>query len=318
MLQSQTGSNQDIRYSERRIEDARNLTNKLWNATRFAIMNIEGNVDGEIGELEIVDRWLLSRLEAARETITAAYERYDFQVVCQTIYRFFWSELCDWYIEVSKSRLADPQLRATPQRILLKALKQVLIMLHPVMPHLTEELYAHLPLANKAPFLMIESWPEADLTGVDAESERKVERAFEITRAFRALRAGLDIAAMAQAPVGYLVGDTEGLGELIRTQAWLGELREGKPSERVASAAVQGVEISIPIADLPDREKFLARLAKDRDKAAEEIGKLADRLGNPQFIERAKPEVVERERAQLTELEAKLRAVEERLNVFSD
>ncbi len=317
-LQSQTGSNQDIRYSERRIEDARNLTNKLWNATRFVIMNIEGEVVEPKGELEIVDRWLLSRLEATRQTMTAAYERYDFQVVCQTIYRFFWNELCDWYIEVSKFRLADPKLRVTPQWVLIKALKQVLIMLHPVMPHLTEELYAHLPLPNKAPFLMIEAWPEADLSGIDADSERRVERAFEITRAFRALRASLEVAAMAQVPVGYLVGEAEGLEELIRTQAWLGELRLAKPSDKVATASVQGVEISIPIGDLPDRDKFLSRLAKERDKLAEDIGKLADRLANPQFVERAKPEVVEKQRALLAELEAKLKAVVERLNVFSE
>ena len=317
-LQSQTGGNQDIRYSERRVEDARNLTNKLWNATRFVIMNIGNEAPAEPTSLEIVDRWLLSRLEATRQAVADAYDRYDFQVVCQSIYRFFWNELCDWYIEVSKSRLADPVLRATPQWVLLSALTKVLTMLHPVMPHLTEELYAYLPVSSKAPFLMVADWPAPVAAHIDADAERQVERAFEITRGFRALRASLDLPAMAQVPFGYVIGDTEGLSELIRTQSWLVELREVQPTEKVATASIQGVEVSIPIGDLPDRDKFLARLARERDKASEDIGKLAARLANPQFVERAKPEIVEKERAQLAGLEALLRSVEERLRVFSD
>ena len=317
-LQSQTGANQDIRYSERRVEDARNLTNKLWNATRFVIMNIGASTPAEPKSLELVDRWLLSRLEATRQAVTEAYDRYDFQVVCQSIYRFFWSALCDWYIEVSKSRLADPALSATPQWVLLTALSKVLTMLHPVMPHLTEELYAYLPIADKAKFLMSAAWPASETAHADAEAEQRVERAFEITRTLRALRASLELPAMAQVPVAYIVGDTAGLGELIRTQSWLGELRETKPAEKVATASAQGVEVSIPIADLPDRDKFLARLARERDKAAEDIEKLTARLSNPQFVERAKPEIVEKERAQLAELQTLLKSVEERLQVFSD
>lgn len=316
-LQSQTGGNQDIRYSERRVEDARNLTNKLWNATRFVIMNVGDTPPAKPAELELVDRWLLSKLEATRAAVTEAYERYDFQVVCQTIYRFFWSELCDWYIEVSKSRLSDPNLRTTPQWVLLTAIEKVLVMLHPVMPHLTEELYAHLPVEGKAPFLMAASWPEADESLVDAAAEGRVERAFEITRALRALRASLDISAMAQIPHAYVTGGTDGLGELIRTQAWVTELRESNPDEKVASASVQGVDVAIPIGDVPDLDKFVAKLKKERDKAADDIAKLSARLANPQFVERAKPEVVEKERATLAELEAGLRSIEERIRIFS-
>ncbi|MHB8637707.1 MAG: valine--tRNA ligase [Fimbriimonadaceae bacterium] len=317
-LQSQTGGNQDIRYSERRVEDARNLTNKLWNATRFVILNVGDACPPEPASFELVDRWLLSRLESTRDAVTAAYDRYDFQAVCQSLYRFFWNEMCDWYIEVSKPRLADPDLRETPQWVLLTALTKLLTMLHPVMPHLTEELYAHLPVAGKSPFLMSAAWPTPNPSHLDAEAEQRVERAFEITRTFRALRASLDLAAMTQAPVGYLVGESEGLAEMIRTQAWLGELRESMPAERVATASVHGVEVSIPIASLPDRSKFLDRLGRERDKAAADIAKLAARLANPQFVERAKPEIVEKERGQLAELETTLRSIEERLRILAD
>lgn len=315
-LQSQTGGNQDIRYSERRVEEARNLTNKLWNATRFVIMNVGDATPDEPSQLETVDRWLLSRLEATRDAVTDAYDRYDFQSVCQSLYRFFWSELCDWYIEVSKARLTEPALRATPQWVLLTALAEVLAMLHPVMPHLTEELYSHLPISGKATFLMSAAWPQPRPERVDHEAEGRVERAFEITRAFRALRASLDIAAMAQIPYGYLAGDAEGLDDVIRTQAWLTELRTGKPEEKVATVSVQGVDVSIPLSDIPDLDKFLGKLARERDKVADDIAKLTGRLANPQFIERAKPEIVERERGQLAELQALLHAVEDRLRVF--
>ncbi len=248
--------------------------------------------------------------------VTEAYDRYDFQSVCQSIYRFFWSELCDWYIEVSKSRLADPALADAAMGSAYRAGK-VLTMLHPVMPHLTEELYAHLPHRGKAPFLMSAAGPRLMPLLSTQQPRARVERAFEITRAFRALRASLDLPAMVQAPVGYLTGDLAGLSELIRTQSWLGELREAAPSEKVATASVQGVEVSIPIGDLPDRYnswRGLRRSAIRRPKTSEAVSAPV----KPAVCGAAKPEIVEKERAQLAELEALLRSVEERLRVFSN
>ena len=315
-LQSQTGGNQDLRYSGRRVEEARNFCNKLWNATRFILLNVDVP-PARPKRFEIIDEWLLSRLASTITAVMQAYDEFDFQLVCQTLYRFFWNEVCDWYIEASKTRLGDEGQRETPQWVLLVALEAVFKMLHPIMPHITEELYQHLPLAGKAEFIMSSSWPKVDPSLVNDKAVAGVERAFEIVRSTRALRAALGLTPGAVIPTAYVVGDTGELAWLIESQVWIADLKRETPRERVASSTVQGVQVSIPISHIPDLDKLIAKLGTDRDKTAAEIAKLAGRLSNPQFVERAKPEVVERERANLGELEAALSSIEGRLQVLS-
>jgi valyl-tRNA synthetase len=314
-LQSQTGENQDLKYSERKTEDARNFANKIWNATRFVLMNVE-RLPGKPTDLQPVDQWLLSRLHATERTVRESYDGYDLQTACQALYRFFWSELCDWYIEVSKPRLNDPAQRETPQWVLLTALEAFLKMLHPVMPHLTEELYSHLPLPDKAPFLMIAPWPELPAEYAQPEVEASVERAFEVTRSLRALRAGLDVAAMKPIPAAYYEGDLAGIEAIVASQAWVTELRAGKPEEKVVSTTAVSVDLHVPVAGLVDPEKERARLDKEETKTSDDLAKLEARLANPQFVERAKPEVIERDRAAAEELRDKLQKIRERRQLF--
>ena len=161
-LLSQAGANQDIRYSEKRTEEARNFCNKIWNASRFVMMNVEApvNVSGDPpADLEIVDRWLLSRLHRLVKTVGESLDTYDIQPAAQALYAFFWGELCDWYIEVSKGRLQNESTRHVPQWVLLKSIESFLIMIHPIMPHITEEVYSHLPIQGKSPFVMSADWP---------------------------------------------------------------------------------------------------------------------------------------------------------------
>lgn len=318
-LLSQTGENQDLKYSERKTEEARNFANKIWNATRFVLMNVD-QTPQEPAELEPVDRWLLSRLAATEKTVRAAYESYDLQSACQALYRFFWGEVCDWYIEVTKPRLQDPALKAIPQWVLLTAFDAFLKMMHPVMPHLTEELYSHLQQVTGAEgFLMQQPWPALPERFEQPEIEAQVERVFEATRALRALRAGLDLAALKAAPVAYYEGDLAGGEPVLKSQAWIEDLRSGKPpeGERVVSATAAGIHVHLPITGLVDVEKMLATIERDTQKTRDEAAKLEQRLGNPQFVERAKPEVVERERANLEELQAKLARLEERRALFA-
>lgn len=316
-LLSQTGENQDIRYSDRKNEESRNFANKIWNATRFVLMNVSGEVERP-ESLETIDKWLLSRLAATEVSVREGYSTFDIQSVCQALYRFFWGDVCDWYIEVSKSRLADPSERATPQWVLLTAFEAFLKMLHPVMPHLTEELYSYLPLSGKAPFLMSASWPSGLGAFVDAESEGRIERVFEAVRTLRALRAGLDIAAMRPIPVAYYEGDLGAEAAVLRSQAWVEDLRVGKPiGERFVSATSGGIDVHLPIGGLVDLDKMLAGLDREEAKTKDERTKLAARLENPQFVERAKPEVIERDRAALAELDAKLEKLVERRALFA-
>ena len=158
-LLSQSGENQELRYSERKTEEARNFANKIWNATRFVLLNVDQS-PSKPASFEIVDRWLLSQLYQTEQAVRSAYDSYNFQEGCQALYRFFWNEVCDWYLEICKPRSCRPLAKGDAGAgVFCSASTRSWKMLHPVMPHLTEELYAHLPLADKSPFLMSAAWP---------------------------------------------------------------------------------------------------------------------------------------------------------------
>ena len=310
-LLSQTGENQELRYSEKKTEDARNFCNKIWNATRFVLMNVDG-IPAKPAELETVDKWLLSRLVHTEKEVKSAYERFDLQAACQALYRFFWSEVCDWYIEISKARLQSADQKATPQWVLLTAFEAFIKMLHPVMPFITEELYKYLPIEGKAPFLMSADWPVLGSDLNHPESETEIESVFAATRALRALRAELDLKPMQQVARVYFEGDLKGNEAIVCSQAWVQELIPGKPEGRFVSATSGGVDFHIGVEGLIDLAKVVEGITRDLAKSTEEEAKLAARLDNPQFVERAKPEVIERDRAQLSELRARIEKLKAR------
>jgi valyl-tRNA synthetase len=320
-LMSQTGANQDLRYSEKKTEEARNFCNKIWNATRFVLMNLDASnpapKEPSQRDFDDTDRWLLSRLKHTEEAVKHAYDNYDLQLVCQTLYRFFWSELCDWYIEVSKSRLNEESSRATPQWVLLTAIEAFLIMLHPIMPHLTEELYSNLP-TKKADFLMAAKWPDLPASFANPEAEKKIETVFEVVRQFRALRAEVEITPREVVPMAYYQGDLSGTESILRSQGWIADLHRGTPAEgQFFSATAEGVDVHLPIAGLVDTKKLCESTKRDIDKTGKELEKLEARLQDPTFIERAKPEVVERDRETAEELKAKRQKLTDRLSLLN-
>lgn len=314
-LLSQTGENQELRYSERKTEDARNFCNKIWNATRFVLMNVD-EVPSQPENLEIIDKWLLSRLAKTEKDAKRAYESYDIQSACQAMYKFFWNDICDWYIEVTKSRLSDPEAKKVPQWVLLTSFEAFIKMMHPVMPHITEELYSHLPLENKAPFLMSASWPTFPEEFDQPEAEDAIERIFEATRALRALRAELGLNPMVSIPVAYYEGDLGDGESVIRSQAWFDSLTAGKPEGSFLSTAVRGITFHLPLDGVIDLEKLKAGMERDVLKFAAEALKIETRLGNPQFVERANPDVIERDREALAELRSKIEKLEARKVLF--
>jgi valyl-tRNA synthetase len=313
-LQSQTGQNQDIRYSERKTEEARNFANKIWNATRFVLQSSTGGFPDRPTDLKTEDRWLLSRLKTVEAEAREGYERFDFQSVCQGLYRFFWNELCDWYIEISKPRLAAGE--PTPAWVLLVSIRAFLTMLHPVMPHLTEELYSHLPedpTLPKAEFLMAEAWPDLSAIHADPEAEAELEAAFAIVQALRRLRADLGLNPLKTIPEAFAAGDLGRQAEVIRSQAWLEALTNAEPPSgtRCVQATVGAVRLFLPIGGLVDLEAKVAQLQASLQKVVDEAAKMRLRLDNPQFVERAKPEVVAKEQelfADLLQREKDLRA----------
>jgi valyl-tRNA synthetase len=315
-LFSQTGSNQDIRYSDKRVTEARNFCNKIWNASRFVLMNVDGPVAGPSGDLATIDRWLLSRLASTERLVRGSYESYDIQEAAQALYRFFWSELCDWYIEVSKNRLASDGEKETPQWFLLTSIEAFLKMAHPIMPFITEEVYSHLP-GKDGDLLMAQSWPDVPSGWLDPVAEEEVGRWFEATRSLRALRAELGIGPGKLVEVAYYEGDL-GEGEaVVRDQAWVSDLRQGRPAEPSLSETSGGVDIHLPMAGLIDPAKELARLERESRRLEEEIERGRLRLRDPSFSERAKPEVIERAKEDLAERESIHHKVKSRIETFS-
>lgn len=314
-LLSQSGYNQDLRYSERKTDDARNFCNKIWNASRFILMNMEGFDPHAPKEFNTLDKWILSRLAHCEETVRNSYESYDIQAGMSALYKFFWSELCDWYIEQSKVRLQTESERQTPQWVLMEALSGFLKMLHPAMPFITEEVYSLLPIERKE-FIMDESWPNIPSEWWDQESEILVEGWIEMTRSIRALRAEIGLQPMKNAPAIYFEGNLQGGESLIKSQSWFEDIHQGPPNGEHVSLTSNGVDFHLPLVGI-DVEKEITRVDKDIEKATDELKKLEARLNNPSFTERAKPEIVAKERQTAEELRLTLEKLRNRRSIFA-
>jgi valyl-tRNA synthetase len=315
-LLSQTGTNQDIRYSEKRTDEARNLCNKMWNAARFVLINLDGYDPNAKPDLQEIDRWILSRLQSTIEGVSKDFEAYDFQSATQKLYQFFWSELCDWYIEITKPRLINPEAKAAPQAALVQCLEAFLKMIHPIMPHITEEIYSHLPVASQSPFLMGAPWPESQPEQRNQKLEAKVETWLDVTRELRALRAELGLAAMKAVPEAYYEGDLQGGELVVKSQAWVEDLKPGKPKDKFVSTTLHGLDLHLPIGEDVGLDKERDRLAKEETKLKKELEKVQRQLENPKFVANAKPEAVEKARSQQEELQARLQKNRDRQKLF--
>lgn len=307
-LMSQVGMNQEIRYSEKRTEEARNFCNKIWNATRFVLMNLGDEPVHMPKSLEIVDRWLLSRLSRVEREARKAYEGYDMQSAAETLQKFFWDDLCDWYIEVAKPRLNNPEERNTPQWVLLQCIEAFLKMMHPLMPFITEEIYSFLPTENKMPFLMESSWPKLPQEWHNNSAEQLVEGWFAIVRAIRSARADLGISPIKPIPRVYIVGDLQGGEAVVRSQSWVEELILNRANgECTLPLTSQGVEVFVPLdPETVDLPKLVAKSRADLTKLTAELNKVKAQLDNPNFVSRAKPEAIEKANQNLSELNAQL------------
>jgi len=315
-LFSQTGDNQDIRYSERRTTDARNFCNKIWNASRFVLMNLEGYTEEQPKNLEVFDQWLLNRLAKTEQEVREGYENYDVQAATQALYKFFWSELCDWYIEVSKGRLADAAKRSTVQWVLVNALDGFLKMSHPILPHITEEIYQFLPLKDKAKFIMSSEWPIIPTEWLETTVSSKVERWLDAVRTIRALRAELNLTPGVRVATVYYEGDLDGGEETVQSQAWVETLVPGRPTESHLSATSRGVEFFLPTEGLIDTEKERARLQKEEERIMAQILPLSKRLSDSNFVDKAKPEAVTKAKLDLAQLASELERTKKSLGLL--
>ena len=312
----------DTRYTPDKVEAARNFANKVWNASRFVLMNVNERKAFDPAKLETADKWILSRLQEAIRDVSDHMEDGDFGLAATKIYDFAWSEFCDWYIELSKSRLLgeDGESKDTVKAVLLYVLEALLKLLHPFMPFLTEQVYKYLP--DSEGFLMLQKWPELREDLQFDEDERKMQGIMEIIRTIRNLRSEMNVAPSRRTRLMLMPGEgwqailAGGEGYFRRLagaeQVELVTDREQITGKNV-SAVVTAGELFIPLGDLVDFEKEIARLSKELEGLKKEIGRSQGMLKNPGFLAKAPAQLVQQEKDKLEAATAKMAALEGRI-----
>jgi valyl-tRNA synthetase len=295
-------STQDVRFSAQRVAQGRDLANKLWNASRLVLLGVDEQALPDVGAAQTVeDRWIISRLERLTESTTALLDGFELSRAALELYEGFWSELCDWYLELAKPRLYSED-NAAVSAVLLWALERMLCLLHPLMPFVTEEVWSYLP--GERGLLALAGWPQADASRTDSEAEEQLGRLMGAVTELRRYRDEVGAKASAALPVR-LGGD--GLDGL---EAQLGRLARvdpgGEGGEVVGEVAIPGGTVSVLRSDAFDPEEAERRLGARREKLGTEIERLEAKLANERFVDRAPADVVEGERAKLAEYQAAL------------
>ena len=314
----------DMRFSYKRVESNRNFCNKLWNASRFVLMNLpEDFYDAKVIEekLHSEDRWILTRVDETIVEVQEKIEKYDIGMAAEAVHDFIWDEYCDWYIEMVKPRLYgdDIEDREVVYGVLLDVLEKILKMLHPFMPFITEEIYAFLPSTKED--LIVSAWPESGVYNYDEDVE-KISILREAIRGIRNAKAEMDIEPFRKSKL-YLLTDDDARAEVYdELKAHFANLANCTAIERISdrdavsddviSVVVEKAELFLPMKDLVDYDKEAQRLKKDMEKTEAEIERAEKKLANENFVSKAKPEVVQKEREKLETHKENLKNLKER------
>jgi valyl-tRNA synthetase len=292
-------STQDVRYSAAKVQQGRDLANKMWNASRLVLLNVPDDATAAPQPKLIEDRWILSRLQRAIASVSVSLDSYDFAHASLDFYAFFWSELCDWYLEIVKPRLYDSEPQVAQN--LLYLLERVLALAHPVMPFVTEEIWSFVPGHEDGPPAVVAPYPEADEDLIDEAAEREIEGAISLTRSVRRWRdlVGIPAGSVLQAR---LAGDAP--HELVARLARL----EFDTSDAEALATFGPVEILA--SGEVDAERARARISERREQLLAEVNRAEGKLGNEAFVAKAPQDVVDAERAKLDAYRAELDELE--------
>ena len=337
-LLSNTTKGQEMRLSISDIEGSRKFLNKIWNAARFALMNLQdfqpdgaesASITQKLAEAEkLEDRWVLSRLSRTIERVRAHLDNYDFNVVSELLYGFFWHELCDWYLELIKPRLSGDNLidKRTAQWVMALALRETLKLLHPLIPFITEELWQKLPTGVKdAESVMIAPFPKADAWPQDERAEREMSVLQALIVAVRTMRSEWNVPPGRRTALLVRTHDPE-VERLCREYqhyfeklAWVDHLTAGPEVERPRNAprqVLEFAEVFLPLEGVIDVEKQRERLLRDLEEARKELEKVRRRLDNPDFLAKARKEIVEKEQTRAEELQALIARLEENLDLL--
>ncbi len=317
----------DIKMSEERIAGYRNFVNKIWNAARFTMMNLEagGGQAGEDDKLAptLEDRWILSRINRTAAEVAAAIDDYRFNDAAGAVYQFAWHEFCDWYLELIKAPLynqEDPAGQARARATLAEVFSRLLRILHPLMPFVTEELWQRLPGVEGS--IMKAPWPEGRPDEIDLEAEAGMELIMSAISAVRNIRAEAGVAPGKEVPVvlsfdqdsarRMLLGHAGRLQSLAKISS-VEDVPAGRAPEKAASAALAGVTLYVPLAGLVDFAAEAARLAKEIAKLEKEIAPSRKKLTNEGFLAKAPAEVVDKEKAKVGEADSKIGRLQDSL-----
>lgn len=316
----------DVILSEDRIEGYRHFVNKLWNASRFVLMNLDGYDHAFVPKsdtMTVADRWILSRLSEVTSESDRHLEAYNFSEACRTLYAFIWEDYCDWYIEWSKQRLNGKD-RAVVQYVLVHVLETVLRLLHPIMPFVTEEIRQKLPGIEGT--IMLAEWPQADKNLVDKDAEAEAALVIEATVAIRQIRHDLKLSPKKPVDAVFASSDNRKTSlikdheEEIRRLAGLGVVSyepAGYRQGQAAKAVVSGIELYIPLAGLVDLDNEKTRLLGEIEAIGADLDKARAKLDNHGFLTKAAPEVVQKVKDTASELAEKQEKLRHQLELIS-
>ena len=327
-LTSFAAMGRDVKLSTDRIGGYRNFCNKLWNASRFTLMNLEGfdpsGIDLNAHELSDADRWILTRLEEASRQTNSALDDYKFNEAASTLYAFTWHNFCDWYIEMAKDDLYgdDPQAKLRVQSVLFTVLEQLLRLLHPIMPFITEEIWQVLPGQRPCESIMQADYPDGSGLPTDSVGAERMELVMDVIRAIRNIRGEMDVPPGKQVTALLDCKSEEACRILeegaaaIRVLGKVGEMTIGQSLDRPEQSATQvagEVEISLPLAGLVDIAEEEKRLQKEIAKVQKDVDLFTRKLANEKFVANAPAHVLEKDRGKLKDAEEKIGVLQESL-----
>ena len=316
---------QDVRYSTDKMDAAWNFINKIWNASRYALMNIGDLTVDQLditGEKTLADKWILTRLNQVIAKVTELFEKFEFGEAGRLLYRFIWDDFCDWYIEMSKETLAgnDEAAKLTTRSILVYVLDQTLRLLHPIMPFVTEEIWQSVPHIGDS--LVVASYPVVQESQMDEAAAEKMEFLMDFIRSVRTSRNEMNtplskpiaiIAKTSSADIQEILSENESyIARFCNPESFEYGLEVEAPSHAVTSV-ISGAEIYLPLAGLINIDDEIARLEKEAAKLQDEVNRVEKKLSNEKFVAKAPEAVVEAERAKGKEYADQRQAVLERI-----
>ena len=326
-----TYGGQDIKVSDERYEYGRNFANKIWNASRFVLMNLEGIDDKEIdfANLTIADKWILDKLNNTAKEINENIKNYRIGETSHILYDFFWNSYCDWYVEIAKIQLQDEASKLNTQRVLRYVLDMALRLLHPIMPHITEKVYSLIPNSPNQQFkaIMLADYPVFEEKSDFPKESKEMELVFETIKSLRNVRQTFNISTAVKVNIEIRAEKSEkstfeSVLPLIKRLARVEEISFADESapvpKRSATAVVSASKIIIPLEELIDINAEIARQQKKLDKMMNEKNSLLGRLNNKKFTDSAPKEVVQETQAKVDEISVQQEIIEKLISSFKD